>query len=74
MIKPRIIAIDYGIKRVGLAVTDPLGLIATPLKGIETHKVVDFLKQYIQQETVEEVVVGKPLQLNQTLLDLLICC
>lgn len=57
----RILAIDYGSKRTGLAVTDPLQIIASPLQGLRTHDVFDFLKDYFQKEDVERVVLGYPL-------------
>jgi putative Holliday junction resolvase len=60
----RILAIDYGLKRTGLAVTDPLQIIATALDVIETSRLVDFLRTYFRKETVEEVVVGMPKRLN----------
>ncbi len=60
----RILAIDYGLKRTGLAVTDPLKIIATALDVVETSELVDFLGTYFQKETVEEVVVGMPKRLN----------
>jgi putative Holliday junction resolvase len=60
----RILAIDYGLKRTGLAVTDPLRIIATALGVVETSRLVDFLRTYFQEETVEEVVVGMPKRLN----------
>jgi len=60
----RILAIDYGLKRTGLAVTDSLKIIATSLDVIETSGLVDFLRIYFQKETVEEVVVGMPKRLN----------
>ena len=60
----RILAIDYGLKRTGLAVTDPLRIIATPLDVVETSRLADFLKNYFQKETVDEVVIGMPKRLN----------
>ena len=60
----RILAIDYGRKRVGIAVTDPLQIIATRLTTVATHTIWDFLKDYFQKEKVDEVVVGYPLTLN----------
>ena len=60
----RILAIDYGLKRAGVAVTDPLQIIATALDVIETSRLVDYLRTYFQKETVEEVVVGMPKRLN----------
>lgn len=56
----RIIAIDYGLKRVGLAVTDPLQLIATPLTTVATPDALAFLQQYTKQESVEAFVIGFP--------------
>jgi putative Holliday junction resolvase len=62
----RIIAIDYGTKRVGLAVTDPLQMIATPLDTVHAKDVITYLEQYLQREAVEAFVVGQPLQLDGT--------
>ncbi|MBN2486681.1 MAG: Holliday junction resolvase RuvX [Bacteroidales bacterium] len=62
----RILAIDYGRKRTGLAVTDPMQMIATGLDTIPSHTVIDFLKAYFAKEQVDEVVVGYPLQMNNT--------
>ncbi|GAA4333606.1 Holliday junction resolvase RuvX [Flaviaesturariibacter amylovorans] len=56
----RILAIDYGGKRTGLAVTDPLQIIATGLMTIETAKLTPFLKEYIPKEGVERVLIGMP--------------
>jgi len=60
----RILSIDYGRKRVGLAVTDSQQIIATRLTTIPTHTIWDFLNEYFQKEKVEIVVVGYPKQLN----------
>jgi putative Holliday junction resolvase len=60
----RILAIDYGRKRTGLAVTDTLQMIAGPLETIPTEQLTDWLKQYIRRETVERIIVGDPVQLN----------
>ena len=60
----RIIAVDYGKKRVGLAVTDPLQLIATPLDTVETPKIIAYLSDYLSRETVERFVVGMPKDLR----------
>jgi putative Holliday junction resolvase len=60
----RILAIDYGLKRTGLAVTDPLQIIATGLETVETLSLTPFLKSYFQKETVDEVVIGMPKRLN----------
>ena len=62
----RIVAIDYGTKRMGVAVTDPLRLIATPLATVEAPKLMAFLQQYMAQEAVDTVVVGMPKHLNNT--------
>ncbi len=60
----RILAIDYGRKRVGIAVTDPGQIIANRLTTVPTHTIWDFLKDYFQSEKVEAVVVGYPKQMN----------
>ncbi|GAB4342434.1 MAG: Holliday junction resolvase RuvX [Flammeovirgaceae bacterium] len=60
----RIIAIDYGTKRTGLAVTDPLQMIAHPLEAIASHELISFLKAYFQQEQVESIVLGFPKNLD----------
>ncbi|MGD9930986.1 MAG: Holliday junction resolvase RuvX [Mangrovibacterium sp.] len=60
----RILAIDYGKKRVGLAVTDPLKIIANKLTTVPSHQIFDFLKDYFQKEEVEKVIIGYPLQMN----------
>ena len=62
----RIICIDYGGKRTGLAVTDPLQIIATSLTTIETKELIPFLKNYFQQEPVELILIGEPLNLDDT--------
>jgi putative holliday junction resolvase len=62
----RILAIDYGTKRTGLAVTDPLRIIATALETVETSGLIDYLKKYFVKETVDEVVIGMPRQLDNT--------
>lgn len=53
--------IDYGTKRTGIAVTDPLQIIATGLTTIPTQELFDFLTDYLQQEEVEKIVVGEPM-------------
>jgi len=60
----RILAIDFGKKRVGLAVSDPQQIIANRLTTVPTHTIWDFLSEYFQKETVETVVVGYPKQMN----------
>lgn len=62
----RIIAIDYGTKRVGLAVTDPLQIIANPLDTIHAKDVITYLENYVRTEDVEAFVVGQPLRLDGT--------
>jgi len=62
----RVLAIDYGRKKVGLAVTDPLQIIANGLETVPTHTLLDYLKKYIQKEEVETIVVGHPKQMNNT--------
>lgn len=57
----RILAIDYGTKRTGLAVTDPLQLIASGLDTVATDELLDFLIDYIEQEEVSLILVGEPL-------------
>ena len=62
----RILAIDYGKKRTGIAVTDELQIIANGLTTITTDEVFTFLTTYIKQESVELFLVGKPKQMNNT--------
>lgn len=62
----RIIAIDYGRKRVGIAVTDNEKIIATPLTTVHSKDIFDFLKEYISREKVEKVIVGEPKQMDNT--------
>lgn len=62
----RILAIDYGHKRVGLAVSDELQIIATSLGTVDAPKCIDFLKEYCSHEVVETFVVGNPKQMNNT--------
>ena len=57
----RILAIDYGTKRTGIAVTDPLKLIAQPYKTVPTSELNDFLEQYLREEAVEKIILGMPL-------------
>ena len=60
----RILSIDYGKKRTGLAVTDPLQLIAGGLATVSTSELFDWLKNYIAREPVERIVIGEPRQPN----------
>ena len=60
----RIICIDYGGKRTGLAVTDPFKIIATALTTVETKELIPYLKRYFEQETVELILIGEPYSLD----------
>jgi putative Holliday junction resolvase len=60
----RILSIDYGRKRTGVAVTDPLQLVAGGLATVATSELYDFLVSYIQREPVERIIVGEPRQMN----------
>lgn len=62
----RILCLDYGKKRTGIAVTDPLRIIATSLGTVETDALMDFLKKYFSEESVSLVLVGYPLNLDDT--------
>lgn len=62
----RILSIDYGGKRTGLAVTDPLKIIATGLCTVETPKLMPFLKDYFSKEQVELVIIGMPVNWDDT--------
>jgi putative Holliday junction resolvase len=57
---PRIMAIDYGAKRTGIAVTDPLQIIATGLTTVESGTLIGFLKEYMRTEAVELILIGEP--------------
>ncbi len=63
----RIIAIDYGKKRVGIAVTDEQKIIATPLTTVHSKDIINFLKEYISKENVERIIIGEPKQMDNTL-------
>lgn len=60
----RILAIDLGTKRTGIAVTDSLKMLANPLETVETGKLIDFLQSYFQKEDVETIVLGYPKKLD----------
>lgn len=60
----RILALDYGRKRVGVAVTDPLKITANGLETVPTHRIFEFLDDYFKKESVETVVIGFPVQMN----------
>ncbi|MDR2684026.1 MAG: Holliday junction resolvase RuvX [Prevotellaceae bacterium] len=63
---PRLVSIDYGKKRTGIAVTDTLQLIANGLTTIETAELLPFFKEYLQKEEVEKIIIGYPKHLNNT--------
>ena len=60
----RLLSIDYGKKRTGIAVSDPLQIIANGLTTVETSKLFEFLEDYLKKEEVESIIVGLPKQLN----------
>lgn len=60
----RTIGIDYGSARVGVAVSDPLGIFASPLETVPSAKIIEYLQKYANAETIERFVVGYPLNLN----------
>ena len=61
---PRILAIDFGTKRIGIAVTDPLQMIANPLKTVTNEEAIPFLKTYLSKENVDTIVIGEPKHLD----------
>lgn len=60
----RILSIDYGMKRTGVAVTDPMQIIANSIGTIETPSLMQFLRDYFKKESVERVIIGLPKQMN----------
>ena len=60
----RILAIDYGRKRTGLAVSDTMQIIANGLTTVPTHELLDFIAGYVQREPVERIIIGLPKQMN----------
>ena len=62
----RILAIDYGLKRTGIAVTDPLQIIATGLTTIESPQLIAFLQAYMAKEAVEKIIIGDPRNLDDS--------
>ena len=62
----RILAIDYGKKRTGIAVTDPLQIIATALQTINSHELIPYLKNYFTIEKIELIIIGLPFNLDET--------
>lgn len=63
---PRILAIDYGIKRTGIAVTDELQIIASGLTTVHSEAAITFLKDYFSKENVAKVLIGEPKQMDGT--------
>lgn len=63
---PKLLAIDYGIKRTGIAVTDDLQIIASGLITVPTTELLPFLKKYCSQETIATIIVGLPKQMDNT--------
>lgn len=62
----RIMAIDYGLKRTGIAVTDPLQIIATGLTTVESPQLIKFLTDYCKKEIVEKIIIGEPKNLDDS--------
>ena len=62
----RVVGIDYGTKKVGIAVTDPLQIICSPLTTVPTGEIFEFLDEYLENEEVETIVVGEPKNLDGT--------
>jgi putative Holliday junction resolvase len=62
----RILAIDFGLKRTGIAVTDSLQIIANGLDTVPTHTLLDYLKSYFDREAVDKVVIGMPKNLDSS--------
>ena len=62
---PRIIAIDFGLKRTGIAVTDEMKMIAGPLETIDTHNLFPFLKDYFSKNNVEKIILGFPKDVDE---------
>ena len=62
----RILAIDYGLKRTGIAVTDPLQIIATGLTTVSSKELISFLKDYFSKEDVELIIIGEPKNWDDT--------
>lgn len=60
----RIVAIDYGRKRTGIAVSDTMQIIANGLTTVPTHQLLDFILNYVKQEPVERIIIGRPKQMN----------
>ena len=63
---PRILSIDYGLKRTGIAVSDPLQIIASGLTTVESKQLIPFLKDYFSREQVELIIIGEPKNWDDT--------
>ncbi len=63
---PRILALDYGKKRTGIAVTDPMQIIATALDTVDSNELIGYLKNYFKEEKVERVLIGYPLNFDDS--------
>ena len=63
---PRILSIDYGLKRTGIAVTDPLKIIATGLTTVNSKELIPFLKNYFSKEEVELIIIGEPKNMDDS--------
>ena len=63
---PRILSIDYGLKRTGIAVTDPFQIIATGLTTVESKQLIPFLRDYFSKEEVEMIIIGEPKNWDDT--------
>ncbi len=63
---PRILAIDYGLKRTGIAVSDPFRIIATALTTVPSKELIPFLRDYFKKEEVDQVIIGHPLNWDDT--------
>ena len=63
---PRLLALDYGKKRTGIAVSDPLKIIATALDTVDTNELIGYLKKYMLQEPVEKIIIGYPLNFDNS--------
>tara|TARA_B100001063_G_C16707738_1_gene526223 strand:+ start:123 stop:533 length:411 start_codon:yes stop_codon:yes gene_type:complete len=66
----RILGIDYGIKRTGIAISDPLGIIASPLETVDTVNLIDYLLRLIENEKISDLVIGLPLNSKNKLFDI----
>ena len=66
----RILGIDYGIKRTGIAISDPLGIIASPLETVNTVNLIDYLLRLIENEKISDLVIGLPLNSKNKLFDI----